>query len=103
MDGRLSVPTGRTAQRPTARHCVASWRRRPLWPGADEVQLDLLGNYHTNVELYPSFQEYFRTHTPPLLAAWGATTRSSYRRAPRPSHATTPTPRSSSSTPVTSR
>jgi pimeloyl-ACP methyl ester carboxylesterase len=30
-----------------------------------------LGNYHTNVELYPSFQEYFRTHTPPFLAAWG--------------------------------
>ena len=40
-------------------------------PGADEVQLDLLGNYHTNVELYPSFQDYFRTHTPPLLAVWG--------------------------------
>jgi pimeloyl-ACP methyl ester carboxylesterase len=39
--------------------------------GADEIQLDLLGNYHTNVELYPSFQEYFRTHTPPFLAAWG--------------------------------
>jgi pimeloyl-ACP methyl ester carboxylesterase len=40
-------------------------------PGADEVQLDLLGNYHTNVELYPTFQEYFRAHTPPLLAVWG--------------------------------
>jgi pimeloyl-ACP methyl ester carboxylesterase len=40
-------------------------------PGADEVQLDLMGDYHTNVELYPAFQEYFRTHTPPLLAVWG--------------------------------
>jgi pimeloyl-ACP methyl ester carboxylesterase len=40
-------------------------------PGADEVQLDLMGNYHTNVELYPTFQEYFRTHTPPFLAVWG--------------------------------
>jgi pimeloyl-ACP methyl ester carboxylesterase len=40
-------------------------------PGADEVQLDLLGDYHTNVELYPSFQEYFRTYAPPLLAVWG--------------------------------
>ncbi|WP_342666219.1 alpha/beta hydrolase [Pseudonocardia spinosispora] len=40
-------------------------------PGADEIQLDLLGNYHTNVELYPAFQEYFRSHTPPLLAIWG--------------------------------
>jgi pimeloyl-ACP methyl ester carboxylesterase len=40
-------------------------------PGADEVQLDLLGDYISNVELYPSFQEYFRTYTPALLAVWG--------------------------------
>ena len=24
-----------------------------------------------NVTLYPSFQEYFRAHKPPLLAVWG--------------------------------
>jgi pimeloyl-ACP methyl ester carboxylesterase len=40
-------------------------------PGADEVQLDLFGDYKSNVALYPSFQEYFRTHRPPLLAVWG--------------------------------
>jgi pimeloyl-ACP methyl ester carboxylesterase len=40
-------------------------------PGADEVQLDFFGDYKSNVALYPSFQEYFRTHTPPLLAVWG--------------------------------
>ena len=40
-------------------------------PGADEVQLDLLGDYQTNVALYPTFQRYFRTHRPPLLAVWG--------------------------------
>jgi pimeloyl-ACP methyl ester carboxylesterase len=40
-------------------------------PGADEVQLDLFGDYTSNVELYPSFQEYFRTHAPALLAVWG--------------------------------
>lgn len=40
-------------------------------PGADEIQLDLLGDYHTNVALYPAFQEYFRTLTPPFLAVWG--------------------------------
>jgi pimeloyl-ACP methyl ester carboxylesterase len=40
-------------------------------PGADEIQLDLFGDYKSNVALYPSFQQYFRTHTPPLLAAWG--------------------------------
>ena len=39
--------------------------------GADEIQLDLLGDYKTNVALYPAFQEYFRTRKPRLLAAWG--------------------------------
>jgi pimeloyl-ACP methyl ester carboxylesterase len=40
-------------------------------PGADEAQLDLLGDYKSNVALYPAFQEYFRTHKPPFLAVWG--------------------------------
>jgi pimeloyl-ACP methyl ester carboxylesterase len=40
-------------------------------PGADEVQLDLFLDYMSNVELYPAFQEYFRTRQPPLLAIWG--------------------------------
>ena len=40
-------------------------------PGADEVQLDLFGDYKSNVALYPTFQEYFRKHKPPFLAAWG--------------------------------
>jgi pimeloyl-ACP methyl ester carboxylesterase len=40
-------------------------------PGADEIQLDLLGDYKSNVALYPTFQQYFRAHRPPLLAVWG--------------------------------
>jgi len=40
-------------------------------PGADEIQLDLFGDYKSNVALYPAFQDYFRTHRPPLLAVWG--------------------------------
>jgi pimeloyl-ACP methyl ester carboxylesterase len=40
-------------------------------PGADEVQLDLFGDYKSNVALYPTFQTYFRTHKPPFLAVWG--------------------------------
>jgi pimeloyl-ACP methyl ester carboxylesterase len=39
--------------------------------GADEIQLDLLGDYKSNVALYPTFQNYFRTHKPRLLAVWG--------------------------------
>ncbi len=40
-------------------------------PGNDEIQLDLMLDYASNVALYPKFQDYFRTHRPPLLAAWG--------------------------------
>jgi pimeloyl-ACP methyl ester carboxylesterase len=40
-------------------------------PGADEPQLDLFGDYKSNVALYPDFQAYFRKHKPPLLAVWG--------------------------------
>jgi len=40
-------------------------------PGVEEVQLDLIGDYQSNVALYPQFQNYFRTHRPAFLAAWG--------------------------------
>ncbi len=37
-------------------------------PGSNDVQLDLMGDHRSNVALYPAFQDYFRTHKPPLLA-----------------------------------
>jgi len=40
-------------------------------PGADEVQLDLCGDYRSNVTLHPEFQAYFRKYKPPLLAVRG--------------------------------
>lgn len=40
-------------------------------PGADEIQLDLILDYRSNLALYPAFQRYLRTHRPPLLAIWG--------------------------------
>ena len=40
-------------------------------PGADEIQLDLFGDYKSNVAMYPEFQAYFRKHKPPCLAVWG--------------------------------
>lgn len=40
-------------------------------PGNDEIQLDLFGDYQSNVALYPEFQAYFRKKRPPLLAVWG--------------------------------
>lgn len=40
-------------------------------PGNDEIQLDLFGDYQSNVALYPAFQEFMRKHRPPTLAVWG--------------------------------
>lgn len=40
-------------------------------PGNDEIQLDLLLNYQTNVALYGTIQAYLRKHQPPVLAIWG--------------------------------
>lgn len=41
-------------------------------PDAQEIQLDLILDYRTNLALYPDFQRYFRESRPPLLAAWGS-------------------------------
>ena len=40
-------------------------------PGNDEIQLDLLGDYQTNVALYGDIQAYLRDRRPPVLAIWG--------------------------------
>lgn len=39
--------------------------------GNDEIQLQLFWDYQFNLDSYPAFQEYFRTHQPPLLVTWG--------------------------------
>jgi pimeloyl-ACP methyl ester carboxylesterase len=40
-------------------------------PGNDEIQLDLLLDYQSNVALYDTIQAYLREHQPPVLAVWG--------------------------------
>ena len=40
-------------------------------PGAEEIQLDLILDYRSNLDRYPEFQTYFRDYQPPLLAVWG--------------------------------
>jgi pimeloyl-ACP methyl ester carboxylesterase len=40
-------------------------------PGNAEIQLDLFLDYQSNVAAYATFQKYFRTCQPPLLAVWG--------------------------------
>ncbi|MGW1229414.1 alpha/beta fold hydrolase [Streptomyces sp. NPDC002530] len=41
-------------------------------PGRTAPQLDLAFDYHSNLALYPRWQEWLRTHTPPALVVWGA-------------------------------
>ncbi|GAE94824.1 hydrolase [Gracilibacillus boraciitolerans JCM 21714] len=40
-------------------------------PGAEEIQLDLILDYKSNIKCYPDFQSYFREYQPPFLAVWG--------------------------------
>lgn len=40
-------------------------------PGHDAAHLDLLEDYKTNVALYDSWQQAFRTHSPKTLILWG--------------------------------
>jgi pimeloyl-ACP methyl ester carboxylesterase len=40
-------------------------------PSNMDIQLDLFGDYKSNVGLYPTFQAYFRDRKPPLLAVSG--------------------------------
>jgi pimeloyl-ACP methyl ester carboxylesterase len=40
-------------------------------PGNREIQLALFRDYPSNIDEYPAFQEYFRTHRPPALVVWG--------------------------------
>lgn len=40
-------------------------------PEVDEIQLDLMLDYASNVALYPRFQTYFRVHHSGLLVIWG--------------------------------
>ena len=72
-------------------------------PGADEVQLDLFGDYKrvTSRSIRPSRS----ISVPPSRASWqpgAGTIRSSSRQAPRHSSAISPTPSCASSRPVTS-
>ncbi len=40
-------------------------------PGNIDMQFDLNRDYSSNLELFGSFQQYFRTHQPPALILWG--------------------------------
>jgi pimeloyl-ACP methyl ester carboxylesterase len=41
-------------------------------PGRDQVMLDLIYDYTSNLALYPSWHAYLREHQPPTLITWGS-------------------------------
>ncbi|WP_316810929.1 alpha/beta hydrolase [Pedobacter heparinus] len=49
---------------------ILDWERMSR-PGNLDVQFELNCTYKSNIELFPVFQEYFRTHQPPALVVWG--------------------------------
>lgn len=40
-------------------------------PGNKEIQLSILYDTKTNLDLYATWQDYFRKHQPPALVVWG--------------------------------
>jgi pimeloyl-ACP methyl ester carboxylesterase len=72
-------------------------------PGADEVQLDLFGDYKSNVALYRHSRPTSARTSRRFLRFGARTTRSSCRLAPRRSNVTSRMPTFISSTPATSR
>lgn len=40
-------------------------------PYAHKISMDLFYDYQNNLKLYPAWQEYLRSHQPPLLIVWG--------------------------------
>ena len=40
-------------------------------PGEDQIQLDLVYDYRSNVDSYPKWQAYLRDQHPPTLVVWG--------------------------------
>jgi pimeloyl-ACP methyl ester carboxylesterase len=40
-------------------------------PGNKDIQIALFKDYGSNPPLYPTWQQYFRTHQPPTLIVWG--------------------------------
>jgi pimeloyl-ACP methyl ester carboxylesterase len=49
---------------------MLDWERMSR-PGNADMQYELNCTYKSNIEMFPAFQEYFRTYQPPALIMWG--------------------------------
>jgi len=72
-------------------------------PGAHEVQLDLFGDYKSNVALYPASRPISASTSRGFLAVWGKNDPFFLPRAPKRSSAISPMRSCVSSTPAISR
>jgi len=49
---------------------MLDWERMKR-PGNIDMQFELNCDFKSNIEMFPEFQAYFRTHQPPALIIWG--------------------------------
>ncbi|WP_114790938.1 alpha/beta hydrolase [Niabella yanshanensis] len=49
---------------------ILDWERMER-PGNLDMQYELNCTYNSNFDMFPLFQEYFRTHHPPAIIIWG--------------------------------
>jgi len=49
---------------------LLDWERMSR-PGNPDMQFEMNCTYKSNIEMFPVFQEYFRTYQPPALIIWG--------------------------------
>ena len=49
---------------------LLDWERMSR-PGNIDMQFELNCDFKNNIEMFPAFQKYFRTHQPPALIIWG--------------------------------
>jgi pimeloyl-ACP methyl ester carboxylesterase len=49
---------------------ILDWRLMKR-PGNIDMQFELNSDFKSNIDMFPKFQEYFRTHRPPALIIWG--------------------------------
>jgi len=62
--------SGELLERVSPESWIIDWERMSR-PGNIDMQFELNCDFRTNLDMYPVFQQYFRTHQPPALIIWG--------------------------------
>jgi pimeloyl-ACP methyl ester carboxylesterase len=73
-EGTKSQYTAGLPEEMLTRVCPETWMldwERLSRPGNLDMQYELNCDYKNNIEMFPAFQQYFRTNQPPALVIWG--------------------------------